>query len=381
MLLAFMVTGVSVVGQLYLTIPLNAPLSVMFAVRQESAAWAGSAFGFAYATGFLVFGPVSDRYGRRRVILSGLACLFVATAMLYFAESLPQFLALRVMQGFAAASFPPVALSVIAETLPIQRRAQGVAFMSFSFLAAAPLAQMVGASVTIAPTQLMLSLSPIYLVCALCLALTIPGTRHPQSSVDAPKNESGLLKGLFSTPKIVSSWCAALTVLFGFISFQIGLSLLAQTKGVDAELIKLVGLPALLLSLASGKLSQRFTPEKLALVGLTTTAVGLFLTLAGTPVLLIASLIISAGIAMAVPGLITVIASNAQQTNRGLAMSLYTFCLFIGASVAPPTAIALNTLSFAALISVPAILLLLAAFFISLVSLQDRRQQAILTSK
>ena len=59
-------------------------------------------------------------------------------------------------------------------------------------------------------------------------------------------------------------------------------------------------------------------------------AVGSSLTVMG------ASIVLSSGVALAVPGLIATVAGRATNANRGLALALYTFCLFIGASLAPP---------------------------------------------
>jgi YNFM family putative membrane transporter len=62
------VCGLLVPAQLYLAIPLATPVQVSFAASESAAAWTGSAFSLAYAIGFLVFGPLSDRIGRRRSI-------------------------------------------------------------------------------------------------------------------------------------------------------------------------------------------------------------------------------------------------------------------------------------------------------------------------
>ncbi|WP_172974902.1 MFS transporter [Roseivivax sp. THAF30] len=87
---------------------------------------------------------MSDRIGRRVVLLCGLVATAVATASLGAADSLGWFLAGRALQGFVASSCPPVALSLVGEVLPPARRPLGVSLISFAFLAAAPVAQFVG---------------------------------------------------------------------------------------------------------------------------------------------------------------------------------------------------------------------------------------------
>lgn len=52
--LLLMLTGILVVGQLYLTIPLIPGVADRFRVTPEAASLAGTFFGFAYAAGFLI---------------------------------------------------------------------------------------------------------------------------------------------------------------------------------------------------------------------------------------------------------------------------------------------------------------------------------------
>ena len=58
--------------------------------------------GFAF--GQLFYGPLSDRYGRRPVLLGGLLFFTVTTFGCSFATSIGDLIALRVLQGLGAAS-------------------------------------------------------------------------------------------------------------------------------------------------------------------------------------------------------------------------------------------------------------------------------------
>jgi DHA1 family bicyclomycin/chloramphenicol resistance-like MFS transporter len=59
-----------------------------------------SIFLLGFGTGMLVYGPLSDRHGRRPLALFGLAAFAVSSAMLMFSPSDFWFLALRLLQGF-----------------------------------------------------------------------------------------------------------------------------------------------------------------------------------------------------------------------------------------------------------------------------------------
>jgi len=145
LLALLMACGFMVVGQLYVTIPMVAEISARFGIDPAQAALAGTAFGVAYAAGFLLLGPMSDRLGRKRMILIGLIATAIATGFVALADSFQALLAARAVQGLAASIFPPVALSLVTEELPPKHRPLGVSLMSFAFLGAAPLAQLLAA--------------------------------------------------------------------------------------------------------------------------------------------------------------------------------------------------------------------------------------------
>lgn len=95
-------------------------------------------------------------------------------------------------------------------------------------------------------------------------------------------------------------------------------------------------------------------------------AAALLLAATGTPTaVLTAGAILSAGVALAVPGLIATIAGQTTNTNRGLALAVYTFTMFFGASVAPPVAQALATYGTGPVWLLPAVLVALAIFAVT----------------
>lgn len=126
MLFSLMACAVLVVGQLYVTLALVADIAARFGVSSSIAGWVGTAFGLAYASGFLVLGGLSDRYGRHRVLVGGLMGTAAATALVALAPSLPVLLASRALQGFAAAIFPPTALAWVSDALPPPKRPLGI---------------------------------------------------------------------------------------------------------------------------------------------------------------------------------------------------------------------------------------------------------------
>ncbi|MEU9014539.1 hypothetical protein AB0D12_33245 [Streptomyces sp. NPDC048479] len=49
--------------QMYAVLALLHPMATSFGAAPGPATWTATAFGFAYAVGFLLAGPLSDRFG------------------------------------------------------------------------------------------------------------------------------------------------------------------------------------------------------------------------------------------------------------------------------------------------------------------------------
>ncbi|MDN5598851.1 MAG: multidrug effflux MFS transporter, partial [Pseudomonas sp.] len=80
---------------------------------QGSALMALSAFVAAFGLGQLLFGPLSDRIGRRPVLIGGLALYVVATLAMLLVTDIQQFIAARVLQGLGACAALVLARTVV----------------------------------------------------------------------------------------------------------------------------------------------------------------------------------------------------------------------------------------------------------------------------
>src|SRR5690606_2239396 len=59
-----------------------------------------SAYLFSTAVAQFLLGPLSDRHGRRPVLVAGLAVFVVASVVCTFAQSIEVLIAARILQGF-----------------------------------------------------------------------------------------------------------------------------------------------------------------------------------------------------------------------------------------------------------------------------------------
>ncbi|MEB4613686.1 MFS transporter, partial [Leucobacter sp. M11] len=132
-----------------------------------------SVFGISYAAGFLVWGPLVDRFGATRMLLLGLAVLAVTTGLVALAPGLPWLIAARIAQGAAAASFAPAAFAHVGAHLPPPARAAAITVFTSAFLAAAVLGQVAAQAVAEALSwRWFFGGSAILLAAALVVAVT-----------------------------------------------------------------------------------------------------------------------------------------------------------------------------------------------------------------
>ena len=76
-----------------------------------------SIYFIGFATGQILFGPLSDHYGRRQPLLAGLGLYIAGTILALSSGSFVGLLVARVLQGFGASAPRVIALAVVATAL------------------------------------------------------------------------------------------------------------------------------------------------------------------------------------------------------------------------------------------------------------------------
>ncbi|MBV2218159.1 MAG: MFS transporter [Diaphorobacter sp.] len=342
--LLLILCALAVVSQLYLPLPILPQLAHDLCVAPGVAAGVMSAFGLAYAAGFMVFGPLSDHLGRRRVMAWGLAALALISGTIAWTDSAPVLIAGRALQGFIAAAFPPVVIAYLAERGTPHQRTWGVAWISTAFLSAGLLGQIYGGAVA-GRWGLEVAMLPLALVYA-CTALALlmaPADVRQASGPSSWLTGYRPLGRLLADARLRRVYGPALLLLMCFVAFYLALDTHAGTalraQGITPLTVRAVALPAFLAPLAVAVVMSRVGAQRMVTVGLCTATAGLALCAwAGAEHLhglLAASVLFVAGIGISVPSLIARVAGLADTPARGLAVALYTFVLFVGASLGP----------------------------------------------
>ncbi|MFE3990006.1 MFS transporter, partial [Nocardia tengchongensis] len=133
--------GILVVGQLYVVLPVLNRIAGDWDTSKSAATWTTTAFGLAYGAGFLVTGPLSDRWGRRPVIVGGLAASVISSLLVAAAPGLVTGLSARILQGLTASFFAPAAFAYLSERIAPERRIFALTCLTSSVLGAGVVAQ------------------------------------------------------------------------------------------------------------------------------------------------------------------------------------------------------------------------------------------------
>ena len=90
--------------------------------------WVFSAFLLAQTTTTVIYGKLSDIFGRKPILISGIVLFLVASLFCGFAWSMFSLIGFRLLQGLGAGAIQPVTMTIVGDLYPLEERGkvQGV---------------------------------------------------------------------------------------------------------------------------------------------------------------------------------------------------------------------------------------------------------------
>lgn len=360
------VTGLLVMSQMYVVIPLTNVLSQDLEADRAQTGLAVTTFALACAVGFVVFGPLSDRLGRRIIIVPGLIAFGLATAGVGLSDTLLELHTWRILQGLACGSFSPPAVAYVNETLPTRLRPSATAALTTGYLLATVLGQVYGQ--VLAPIVgwrgVFFESAPVYVFMALLIS-RLPAEQRKEGSAVWWRTYLVMAR-LWTRPDMRTAFLAGFPLLLTIVALYAGLD--ARAAGSDGLLgLRLAAAPGMLLALLASSAVNRYgaVPIFRGCMGLAAGALCVA-ALWGTPSLPAATAVTVMALALGIPTLISLVSARAGP-NAGAAVALVTFVTVIGASAGPPIAAAVLAVgSLVALCVVLAVLVLSSALLLSM---------------
>jgi MFS transporter, YNFM family, putative membrane transport protein len=332
-----------VLSQLYLAITVAPVIGKVLGGNVSAAPAAlGTTYALAYGVGFLIFGPLSDRYGRKPVLVPGMAALALVTAGLSVGSSLPVIAVLRAVQGLVAASFSTVALAYVGEALPPRWRSTGIGAMSTAFLSAGIIGQVYAQAVVDALSwRWVFGLAaPAFMIAAIAMAVILIEPARSSEQVSLGQKYRGLL-ALATKRELSLMNAASFPVIMSFVGMYAALGPLLEEQfrldDTSVLFVRLAGLPALLLAPVAGWLARHYGAPRVAVVGFLLAAAGLLaeaIAVRTLWALVTASVIFVLGVATIVPAVIALVGSRGGSSRAG-ALGINGLVVFAGASCGP----------------------------------------------
>lgn len=183
-----------------------------------------SVFLVGFALGMLAYGPLSDRFGRRPVLLTAIALYMGASLACAFAPTVEALIVLRGLQGLSACVGPVIARTVIRDIYGADRSAKVLSYVAMAMALAPAIGPILGGYITIAFgwRTIFLLLAATGLGCLAGVFLLLPETnREPDPTALQPARMAANFRGMLASRRyrcylLVSA--AGYSGLFSFIS-------------------------------------------------------------------------------------------------------------------------------------------------------------------
>jgi MFS transporter, DHA1 family, multidrug resistance protein len=116
----------------------------IFGTGQAAVQLTFSGYVLTYGSLQLIYGPLSDRIGRKKVLLFGLVVSFTGSVLAALAPSLPLLVAARVLQGAGAAAGMVVGRAMVQDLFDGPERTRVMAYVGMAMGLCPPLATIIG---------------------------------------------------------------------------------------------------------------------------------------------------------------------------------------------------------------------------------------------
>ncbi len=283
-------------------------------------------------------GIMSDLFGRKRMVLTGLLITSISSFLLALSRTSPQMIAIYVFAGIGLAAFGPTMMSFVADFSPVTHLGRSYGWYTMAMYGGMSLGPSIGGLFAhLLGYAWVFTISGILGLITFSIALLrLPRLRaHLHRS--RKRDNRKIIQGLLANRAILACWLVTLSSCFGvgvFITFQ---PLHASDQGIGVGKIGLIFATQALVN-ALGRIPFGFLSDwvtdrsRVALAGLlgysvSIAGIGLSTSLA---MFLVSAFMMGISMGVAFTAIGALISEMAPAESRGLAMGGYNTCIYIG---------------------------------------------------
>jgi MFS transporter, DHA1 family, multidrug resistance protein len=180
---------------LYMLVPALPLLATTFAGDISIAQMTVSLYLVGIACSQIIMGPLSDRLGRRPVLLAGLGLAVAASVACVFAESLPQLIAARFLQAMGGATGMVISRAIIRDLYSRERIGAMISLVIGVMMIAQMLSPLSGGLLETAFgwRSIFYVTSAVSLIVAVAIAVVLPETRRERVEAGGFRGDFGNL--------------------------------------------------------------------------------------------------------------------------------------------------------------------------------------------
>ncbi len=360
----FALAALLATGQMYTPIPMFSAMEASWNIGLGPMTWIISAFAFGYAGGFVLFGPMADRFGQRRVLVTGLIAAGAVTLLTGLAPTFEIAIPLRILQGLAVGAIPPAMTAYATTRIAPARRGVAVTAIITAFLSATVIGQL--ASQTVIRFA---DWRTVFIGSAILFGLTALAT-HRIMLPDRIAGGASLARSYAAIPgvlrirRLLPMLAAAALAMSAMVGIYTGLELTGIVSD-SGELLALraSALPVMIaMPLLAIPLARLARPTQIVLGTAVAALAMIGAAFSGGSIVALAILlaVLIGGIAIVGPAT-NQTAAEAGGEHRAAATSVAMFSFYVGATIGPLVAQAAAAHGFAALAWTLAGMLVLAA--------------------
>ncbi|AAV89118.1 Bcr/CflA subfamily drug resistance transporter [Zymomonas mobilis subsp. mobilis ZM4 = ATCC 31821] len=165
----------------------------------------------------IFYGPLSDRFGRKPVLITGYILFILTSLMVGLSQSYPLLLAARLIQGVAAASSRVLATSIVRDCFSGRRMSKVMSFAVIIFMGVPIFAPSLGSVVLLYASwrAIFFSLTLFTLFFIAMIIWRLPETLHPEDRRDLDWKDTIRAAGLFFKSRDTVAYTLALMMIEG----------------------------------------------------------------------------------------------------------------------------------------------------------------------